>query len=582
MLTVRVTNARQTQQIEHPSGPLEFGRNPQRDVAHMPVDDDFVSRSHLRVEELPDGRLLAENLSHKNPVALGDGSTLSIGTVRKLDLPTCITIGNTRIEVRRVRQDGLESAAYKTIARPAQEVYQTLALQPLRELGDSPAAEQMARWLETVISLQRSAVGTVELYAQSARALVELVGMDLGLVVLRNQDNWEVVARHARSETATQHFSRSLLDHVVRQRQTFYQDLESWASQAQSLHNVDAVVVSPIFGLNDDAIGVLYGARDLRAWEKSQQIRPLDAQLVQLLAAAVGSHLARTAAARTRVQFEQFFSPELVRELERDPNLLEGKNQEVTILCSDLRGFSRLSERLGAADTCRLVRDMMERLTERIVEHGGVIVDYAGDGILAMWNAPAVQADHATRAARAALAMLGEMPGLNERWHNTVGDPLVLGIGLSTGPAQVGNTGSNRKFKYGPHGHTVNVASRVQDATKRLGLPVLLAESTRSKLAASFATRRLGQVRLAGMQEAVTLYELYGEGAPADWLARRDAYESALTLYEEGHWSQACQSLIPLLAGERDTPALKLMRRASECLEAPPQTFDRVIDVSSK
>ena len=113
-------------------------------------------------------------------------------------------------------------------------------------------------------------------------------------------------------------------------------------------------------------------------------------------------------ATKTRVQFEQFFSAELVRELERDPTLLEGRSQEVTVLVSDLRGFTSLSERLGPETTCRVVRDIMEHLSERIMSHGGVIVDYAGDGILAMWNAPVPQEDHVPRACQAALAMVRE------------------------------------------------------------------------------------------------------------------------------------------------------------------------------
>src|SRR5262249_37612049 len=162
--------------------------------------------------------------------------------------------------------------------------------------------------------------------------------------------------------------------------------------------------------------------------------------------------LNRAQAMRTRVQFEQFFSPELVRELERDPDLLEGRDQTVSVLVSDLRGFTRLSEKLGSQVSCRLLRDLMETLSQQIAQHRGVIVDYAGDGILAMWNAPVRQEDHAVRACRAALAMLAELPELNRRWASVAESPLRLGIGINTGMAQVGNTGSSRKFKYGPHG----------------------------------------------------------------------------------------------------------------------------------
>jgi adenylate cyclase len=316
-------------------------------------------------------------------------------------------------------------------------------------------------------------------------------------------------------------------------------------------------------------------------------IRPLDAQLVQLIAAAVGANLARTVATRTRAQFEQFFSAELARELENDPSLLEGRDQEITVLFSDLRGFTGLSQRMGAADTCRLVRDMMEHMSERIVEHGGAIVDYAGDGILAMWNAPVLQQDHAARACRAALAMIGELPGINARWHQLAGGALSFGIGVNTGMAQVGNTGSSRKFKYGPRGHTVNLASRVQDATKNLGLPLLITASTHDLLPPDHASRRLGLLRLAGVKEPTLLYELHGTTASPDWLHRRQLYEAGLALYEDRRWAKACQTLFPLLELMQqstgfDTPTLKLLRRAWECLEAPPEPFEPIIDITSK
>jgi adenylate cyclase len=330
----------------------------------------------------------------------------------------------------------------------------------------------------------------------------------------------------------------------------------------------------------------LYGVRTQFGLVSRGSIEPLEAQLVQLLAAAVGANLARSMAQRTRVQFEQFFSADLVRELQRDANLLEGRTEEVTILVSDLRGFTALSERLGPHRTCHMLRDMMERLTERIVEHGGVIVDYAGDGILAMWNAPVKQADHAARACRAGLAMLGELPALNARWSDSVAASLALGIGINTGEALVGNTGSQRKFKYGPHGHTVNLASRVQDATKKLGLPLLITAATRERLPAAFLTRRIGRVALPGVREPVVAHELFGQHDSPEWIRLRDTYEAALTLFESGQWARACQALTPLLdVGEGavyDWPTLKLLRRAWECLETRPDRFDPIIEVSSK
>jgi len=270
------------------------------------------------------------------------------------------------------------------------------------------------------------------------------------------------------------------------------------------------VVASPFFGLQEELAGVLYGTR---TWRGGGGIRPLEAQLVQLLAGALGANLARTTAMRTRTQFEQFFSPELVRELERDPSLLEGRQQDVTVLFSDVRGFTALAERLGPEVTCRIVRDIIARLSAQIAGHGGTIVNYLGDGILAMWNAPMQQADHVSRACRASLAMLAQLPDLNGRWQSTAGHALTIGIGLNSGPALVGNTGSDRRLQYGPFGLTVNLASRIESATKTIGVPLLISPSVYEKIQGRFQTRPVGAVSLAGVSGEVPLYELCGEVA---------------------------------------------------------------------
>jgi adenylate cyclase len=274
----------------------------------------------------------------------------------------------------------------------------------------------------------------------------------------------------------------------------------------------------------------------------------------------------------------QFFSPGLAEQLERNPDLLEGRNQEVTILVSDLRGFSQLAERLGPQQTCRFIRDMMERLSNRVVEHDGLIVDYAGDGILAMWNAPISQEGHAERACRAARGMLAEIPNLESDWRHVVRGRLVLGIGINTGFAQVGNTGSTRKFKYGPHGHTVNLASRVQELSKYLKTPLVITAETRSQLRSDFPSRRLGKVNLAGMVNPVEVHELSQATDSAGWPAYRDVYERALGMYEAGQLHDAHQTLMSLLAtwqtDDSDTPLKLLTERVRDCLKNPPARFD--------
>jgi adenylate cyclase len=511
MLSITITNAAQREQFEHARGPVELGRGEaQGGVRRLLILDVYTSRNHLRLEERVEGVVHVQNISESKPVLLDDGSRLGPGERREFVAPLTLRTGQSVILVE--ASPALEEGSLHTIAPPVRKPGPGAPQVHLRALGESPPPEQMALWLEQLIALQRSADEGVEFSERAARALVELIGLDVGLVLFRKGEAWEVAALHGRRTNAPPRFSRTLVNQVVAQRRTFFQDPAALAQRGATLDaRGTAVVVSPIFGVEEEVCGVLYGTRpqDLRG---TGRITPLEAQVVQLLAGAVSVHLARSAALRTRVQFEQFFSRELVRELERDPNLLEARDQEVTVLVSDLYDFTPLGERLGAAVTCRLIRDVLEHLSRRIVEQGGVIVDYAGDGILAMWNAPVPQEDHAARACRAGLAMLGEIPELNRWWRPTVGRDLELGIGVNSGVAQVGNMGSSRKFKYGPHGHVVNLANRVQGATKMVpGGNLLMTGSTRALLGESFSYTRCPPVSLKGVQGEVVLYALHSE-----------------------------------------------------------------------
>ncbi|HND54048.1 MAG TPA: adenylate/guanylate cyclase domain-containing protein, partial [Pirellulaceae bacterium] len=454
------------------------------------------------------------------------------------------------------------------------------------EMSSEQNLNYLATWLETVADLQHAAARSEDFYRLAAEALVNLIGLDYGLVLLQENGTWVVKGSAAAENRKVGPFSRSLVNHVVVNRCTIYRDINKLSADSNSMADIDAAVVSPIFGIDESVKGVMYGVRNQEGLLARGNVTAIESHLVQLLAGAAGAYLARSAALRNQVQFEQFFASDLVRELERDPLLLEGRIEEVTILCSDLRGFTSLSQRLGAEKTCRMLRDMMEVLSERIVEAGGTIVDYAGDGILAMWNAPAKQPRHVELACQAALAMLAELPELNERWADDAGGTLSLGIGINTGDAQVGNTGSSRKFKYGPHGHTVNLASRIQDATKALGLPLLIAGKSRESLPAEFHTRRVGSIRMPGVSEPVTVFELHGKEASPAWLMRRDIYERALQFFETAQLSQACQAAIPLLSiGDDeayDTPALKMLRRVWDAMDRPDEPFEPVIDVGAK
>jgi adenylate cyclase len=357
-------------------------------------------------------------------------------------------------------------------------------------------------------------------------------------------------------------------------------------TEGNSLAGVKAVVAAPILNPQGDAIGALYGDRRQEASFVAHPITRLEAMLVDLLASGVAAGLARVeqeqAALRARVQFEQFFTPQLARQLEIRPELLRGQDASVSILFCDIRGFSRISERLGPEGTVEWIRAVMGALSECVQEHGGVLVDYIGDELMAMWGAPEEQPDHAQRACRAALAMRARLPSLNARWQPVLHEEMDVGIGVNSGVARVGDIGSALKFKYGVLGNTVNLCSRVQGATKYLKTPALVTEATRSQLGPEFALRRLGRVRVVNIVDPVTLYELAGAPAPA-WERLRQTYEEALASFESKQFRLAARKLGELLHEHPDDgPSLVLMARTVNCLVDEPLTFEPVWELPGK
>ncbi|HKD35693.1 MAG TPA: adenylate/guanylate cyclase domain-containing protein, partial [Pirellulales bacterium] len=342
-------------------------------------------------------------------------------------------------------------------------------------------------------------------------------------------------------------------------------------SNSHSLADVQAVVVAPILDPRGAVIGALYGdRRNIRSSAAAPSISKLEAMIVETLACGVAAGLARLdqeqKALAAKVQFEQFFTPELANQLTVEPDLLKGRDVEVSILFSDIRGFSRIADHLGPASTLEWVSDVMGVLSECVIEQGGVLVDYIGDELMAMWGAPLAQPDHAERACRAALSMWRALPELNTRWAAKVGGPFELGIGVNTGIARVGNTGTHRKFKYGPLGSTVNVASRVQGATRYLRTGMIVTAATRKRLGGGFSTRRLCKVRVVNIAEPIELFELRAD-ADSRWLSLSKKYDQGLKQFEDRDYQAAAATLSQLLTHHQDdAPALILLSRAVNLL----------------
>jgi signal transduction histidine kinase len=293
MLRCHVSNDREQQELEHAEGPLEFGRGPRRGTAaRCTIQDPYVSKDHVRLEELAGGKVRLTNLSTKQPILLGGEQAITPGATAEMALPLRFTMGDTTVDVVAGEPDTVERDLLETVARPARG-RSAAAVQSLLQLGRTPSALAMANWVETLLTVQRAAAGSPEFYQQTAQALTDLVGLDRGLLILRQGNAWKVVARAFVDEGgAGREFSHSILNRVLEEKRTFFQPLAKVA-HAESLQGVQAVVASPILGPDDNVVGALYGSRS--AHLRAPDLGPLDAQVVQLLASAVGANLSRQA-----------------------------------------------------------------------------------------------------------------------------------------------------------------------------------------------------------------------------------------------------------------------------------------------
>ncbi len=559
-------------------GPVELGRqnlDEEPPYAHRRVGDHWrmiiaslqeqqLSRKHIRVDPLPGERLKIVNLSDKKEIALGD-QRLDPGQTWEGSGPVCINLGPRSVHVQ---AEDLDIASLQTLAlatRPPQLRGAFLSAQlPRAPLQPNSQAEGLIRYLQEMVEVLQSAALSQDFLHRAARALVDLIGLDAGGVLLRPRQQWRQAAYCAadgagREETEWRP-SRMVLERILAERRTFWQ-LPS-TQGVGSLLGVKAVAASPILNPDGEVVGVLYGER------RQVQLKPLtkvDALLVELLANCVAAGLARLAqeeeALRHRVKFEQFFTAELARQLENQPELLKPRAGEVTVLVCDVRGFSRITERLGPDRTIPWLNDVLAVLTGIVLHHSGVLVDYAGDSLLAMWGAPSEQPDHAALACQAALAMFAQLDGLNRRWQDRLGEPVDLSIGIDSGPVQVGNIGCELKFKYGCLGNTPNLASRLQGANKYLQTRLLISGNTRHHLDERFATRRLCQVRVINIAQPVDLYELAPPDRPG-WAELKKGYEWALGRFEKKDFPAAIRSLGNILtAFPDDGPTLALLSR---------------------
>lgn len=432
-------------------------------------------------------------------------------------------------------------------------------------LGKSPSSETISNWLTAIASFDSRELANRESVLQkTAESVCDPGGMNGAIILVREDEQWNIACGHLPRPELGISFSRELVDIVANSGQTHFH--ENDASQSPT----DSIVAAPFFNGEGNVSGIVYGMRFMRAKNLRRGIRPLEALWVQLLANSVGNRIqmieAQAEAARNRVILEQSFSEQLVGELINNPHALESCEREVTTLFADLRGYTRISQNLDTQATHALLREILETLTKCIHDEEGVIIDYYGDGLAAMWNAPVSQSDHVLRACRAAVAMQKGIQQIATRWSSYLTQyPLRLGVGVHTGTAQVGNSGTNSRMKYGPRGNSVIVASRLEAATRAVAADIVISPQVAEVLSDSACLRRICCGALPGLNDPIDLFELVSlekQTLNESTLHQIEQYERVLELLDQGELTEAEQLLVEL--GHADTDLLSQVMQPSD------------------
>ncbi len=278
--------------------------------------------------------------------------------------------------------------------------------------------------------------------------------------------------------------------------------------------------------------------------------------------------------------FNHYLCSDMIEKILRDPKHLQlgGEKRQLTIMFTDLAGFSTFSERLGPVELTTLLNDYLTEMTDIIMDEGGTLDKYEGDAIIAFWNAPLEQPDHAVRACRAAMRCQRRLAELRDMFFQRTGAMLRMRVGLNTGDVVVGNMGSRKRFNYTILGDAANLASRLEGANKAFGTETMVSGNTWELASSQFIARKLADLRVVGRKTAVPVFELTGfaqDPAPAGWTV----FAAGVARFREGDFAGAKELFEQL----PDDPAAKsYARRCADLCAHPPTLWDGVWGLTEK
>lgn len=373
-----------------------------------------------------------------------------------------------------------------------------------------------------------------------------------------------------------------MLDGRIRQKAPYYAGIEvvmhvlialllAWAfARLSALASalVSAAVVAGIVGLA------------LAMWSGADFVMPLGVPVVFTLTLVMahllyGYFIESRGKREISRRFGQYVPPELVEELAAHPEAVSmaGESREMSVLFSDVRDFTSMSENLDARELAAMINTFLTRQTAVVQQHRGTIDKYIGDLVMAFWGAPLRDEQHALHAVLAGMQMQRSVRELDDEFERRGWPKLHIGVGINSGRMSVGNMGSEFRMAYTVMGDAVNLASRLEGLTKEYGVGVLVGQQTRDLLPSGWAFREVDLVIVKGRREPVAIYEPMGPKDQLDPGLREDLarHRGALQLYRARRWDEAEVEFFNLAQGPRPHPVYSLfIQRIMALRENPP------------
>jgi adenylate cyclase len=531
----RLVSASGDQSFEIPAGrSVIVGRGVASDIA---IYDPTISRRHAELTAGADG-VEVKDLGSSNGTCI-NGSRVAGG---RLQVNDSVTFGKVLFRLRSQSASPGEGIAPFDAPLARSEIVRQLevsgGLPPGITSRDGPASrgqlrvaaatadERQAKKLSLLLAAAQKISAELDL-DRLLRAIVdttfEVMNVDRVSILLRNDEGepTPTIARSRLGDTQLQQVPRSIVDKVMQERVAVVSHNAPadarFKGRSIVMQSVRSAMCSPLMARGDEVLGLLY-VDNLTA---ANTFTDEDLQFLVAFSglAAIGIKNSRFAEqlrreATVRSNFERYFAPNIAADIAQQEGAIRlgGERRPITVLFSDIRGFTAMAESMGPDAVARLLSEYFTEMVEVIFEHGGTLDKFIGDAIMALWGAPISHEDDPDRALRAAVAMQESIDELNRQWAAAGGPEIGVGIGINYGDVFAGNIGSHRRLEYTVLGDAVNVAARL--CAEAGPGEILVTEPLLGVVRDHVDTEFVPELALKGKAQVVQVYRLKRDGGP--------------------------------------------------------------------